>query len=104
LRRYLVEEALPAIFDAPGVLGVHFDIADRAASDAMTAERQLRGTATSIPSWIVLVEGISVAAVAAAGSGTLAPKTLATYGTLPQVTSAVYRLETSRTHTPAAAG
>jgi hypothetical protein len=104
LRRYLVEEALPAIFDAPGVLGAHFGMADRSGSNLMTEERKMRGTATAVPGWVVLVEGISPAAVAGAGELALAPEALASHGAIPQVTYAVYRLETSRTRTPSAAG
>jgi hypothetical protein len=104
LRRYLVQEALPAIFEAPGVLGAHFGTVDRSGSDLMTEERKMRGTATAIPGWIVLVEGISADAVAAAGARGLAPEALASHGATPQVGHAVYRLETSRTRTPSAAG
>jgi hypothetical protein len=100
----LIDEALPAIFDAPGVLGAHFGTADRSGSDLMTEERKMRGMATAIPGWIVLVEGIASAAVTAAGVQPFAPEVLASHGGVPQVTCAVYRLETSRARTPAEAG
>ena len=104
LRHYLIDEALPAIFDAPGVLGAHFGTADRSGSDLMTEERKMRGMTTAIPGWIVLVEGIASAAVTAAGVQPFAPEVLASHGGVPQVTCAVYRLETSRARTPAEAG
>jgi hypothetical protein len=104
LRRYLIEEAVPAIFEAPGVLGAHFGTVDRSGSDLMTEERKMRGTATAIPGWIVLVEGISADAVATAGERVLTPGALVSHGAAPQVAHAVYRLETSRSRTPSAAG
>jgi hypothetical protein len=104
LRHHLIEEALPAIFDAPGVLGAHFGTADRSGSDLMTEERKMRGTTTAVPGWVVLVEGISVAAAVGAGERVLDAEALVAHGATPMVTCAVYRLETSRTSTPSAVG
>ncbi len=69
LGRYLANEALPRLFDQPGVVGAHFGVADRAASEIATAERKERGSATLVPGWVVLLEGVSPAAVEEAARG-----------------------------------
>ena len=92
LRRFLAEEALPAIFDRPGVVGAHFGVADRPGSEVVTAERKARGSPTRVPGWIVLVEGLSCAAVEQAVRDLAALPERGAHGPVEQ---AAYRLECS---------
>jgi hypothetical protein len=83
------------------VSGVHLCVADEAASNIETAERKARANATAVPSWIALIEGISVPDVEGAADD-LAPA-LAAHGAAPPE-RAVYRLEYTRLKTPWTAG
>jgi len=64
LERHLVAEALPPLADIAEITGAHFCLADLAASSIVPAERQ--GRPTTVPRWIVVVEGVSLDAVNAA--------------------------------------
>ena len=59
----LCRRLLPALVDAPGVAGVHMCRTDDAISRIETSEKKARSEDTQIPSWIVLIEGISGLAV-----------------------------------------
>ncbi|SME90438.1 hypothetical protein SAMN06265365_101316 [Tistlia consotensis] len=61
LKAHLTGGALAAIQELPGVTGVHLCIADPEASGLETAER--KGREVGVPSWIILVEGVSSGAV-----------------------------------------
>jgi hypothetical protein len=89
-----LRERLPALLAQPGVIAAHIGIADRAGSNLMTEERKMRGTATQVPGVIVLVEGISAAALEAAGERELAAAGLRAHGAIDPIQSAIYRLET----------
>jgi hypothetical protein len=104
LRRYVAREALPTIFERAGVLGAHFGMTDRSGSDLMTEERKARGSTTLVPGWVILIEGISAAAVAAAAQRELAPDILQNHGAAGETPLGIYRLETSRLKTASTAG
>ena len=61
--RELRQQLLPVIVDLPGVAGVHLCRADEAGSAIETVEKAARDSATLIPHWILMVEGISARAV-----------------------------------------
>ncbi|HEX2829602.1 MAG TPA: hypothetical protein VHP37_24870 [Burkholderiales bacterium] len=61
LEAWLTTEALPALSNIAEITGAHFMIADREASAVVPVERQ--GRPTTVPNRIVLVEGVSVAAL-----------------------------------------
>jgi hypothetical protein len=85
-----------------GVTGVHLCLADEAVSNILTAERKARGNdPTAVPSWVLLIEGISQADVGGAADD-IAP-TLAAHDARG-MQRAVYRLENTRLKTPWAAG
>ncbi len=91
----------PAVY-RKGVAGVHLCLADEAVSNIVTAERRARtDDATAVPSWVLLIEGISQADVNGAADD-IAP-TLAAHEAR-NVERAVYRLEHTRLKTPWAAG
>jgi hypothetical protein len=92
LGRFLADEALPKIFDRPGVVGAHFGMADRSGSEIVTAERKARGTSTCVPGWVVLLEGLSAAALADAGRELA---TVQARGAQTPIDQAIYRLECS---------
>jgi hypothetical protein len=87
-------ERLPAVLAQPGVVGAHLGVTDRTGSDIMTEERKARGSVTQIPGVIVLVEGVSVAAVERAGERDLGPSQLRAHGAADPIQTAIYRLET----------
>ena len=92
---------LPPLAYRKGVAGVHLGLADEAASNVETAERKVRGDATAVPSWVLLIEGNAVPDVVAAADELM--PSLATYGAkAPE--RAIYRLEFTRLKTPWSAG
>jgi hypothetical protein len=64
LERHLVADALPRLADIAEITGAHFCVADLAASAIVPVERQ--GRPTTVPRWIVMVEGVTFEAVNAA--------------------------------------
>ena len=64
LERHLVSEALPTLGEIPEITGAHFCVADMKASTIVPVERQ--GRPTTVPRWIVIVEGVTLEAVNAA--------------------------------------
>jgi hypothetical protein len=95
LARFLAEEALPQLFERPGVVGAHFGVADRSGSEIVTAERKARGNVTLVPGWVILVEGVSQDAVEAAARGLAGLDAHGGCGPLEQGT---YRLECALSH------
>ncbi len=55
--RAAVCDRLPALACEPGIAGAHLLVADPEGSAIETAEKRVRGEATLIPRWIVLIEG-----------------------------------------------
>ncbi len=92
---------LPPLVYRKGVAGIHVGLADEAASNIETTERKARANATLVPSWVVLVEGISVPDVEGAAAPIVAAVNAHGASALEQ---AVYRLEFTRLKTPWAAG
>lgn len=89
----LADDVLPAIAAQPGITGAHLCLADEAVSSVATVESVARGTPTLVPTWIVLIEGISAAHVRPSGgriAAILAGATL-TVG----LDTALYQLENS---------
>ena len=77
-------------------------LADEAVSNIVTAERRARANdATAVPSWVLLIEGVSQEDVSGAADD-IAP-TLAAHEAR-DMERAVYRLENTRLKTPWAAG
>ena len=78
LERFLVDHALPRIAAIPGIVGVHLLVADKSASAIVPVERKDRPTV--IPNWIVVLEGISIAALGSACDAHLAAEPLQAHG------------------------
>jgi hypothetical protein len=70
LERHIAFEALPRIAAIPEITGAHLCRADRKASAIVPVERQ--GRPTSVPHWIVIIEGVSLEAVDSACDAHLA--------------------------------
>ncbi|MEP7061896.1 MAG: hypothetical protein ABI881_05840 [Betaproteobacteria bacterium] len=101
----LRQRLLPTLADRTGIAGVHLCVADEIISNVDTAEKKARADATSVPAWIVLIEGLSQSAVVAA-EASLAAQMRATLDAAccaPAVT-AVYRLEHECGKTSGSAG
>lgn len=64
LDRALRQRILPPVTDMIHVVGVHFAIADQAASDIETVER--KGRTVAIPNWLVMIEAVTAEAADAA--------------------------------------
>ena len=103
-RRYLAREALPAVLDRPGTVGAHFGVADRSGSEIVTEEKKARNSATLVPGWIILLEGISAAALEKAAEAALGVDALRSHGAADPVERGVYRLEYSCAKTAFAVG
>jgi hypothetical protein len=93
LRRYLLDSALPAASGARGIVGVHLCIPDAKASHADVEER--RGRNVQVPDWVVLIEGVSAAAVEAACDAPLAPAFLVAQGAADTVKRELWIHETT---------
>lgn len=98
----LTEHVLSEIAGRPGITGVHLCLADEAASGIRTVEAAARVVPTLVPTWIVLIEGVS------APHAKSADERLATAlpdATLPApAATAVYQLEISRENLGAVQG
>jgi len=88
---------LPAISQLPGIVGAHLCLADEATSGVVTAEAAARVVPTIVPSWAVLIEGISAAHVKSAGASLASALADATITSPLQAT--VYNLENCRENT-----
>jgi hypothetical protein len=99
LRSHLLREAMPRILDSAGILGMHLGVTDDGGSRIETAEKKARDAATDIPAWVLLVEGISAARVAAAIDAALPSETLGAHGAVAPALRGVYRLEATRLKT-----
>jgi hypothetical protein len=102
--RYLARGALPEVADRPGVVGAHLGVADRSGSEIPTEERKARGGATRVPGWVILLEGVSAAALERAAEPPLGVDALRTHGAAEPIQRDVYRLECSRARTASAPG
>jgi hypothetical protein len=91
LEMFLTHDALPAITALPGVAGVHLCVADKAASSVVSKER--KGRSTRIPTWSVIVEGVTVNAVRNAVSHHLVPSELARHGATDDYETGTYGLQ-----------
>jgi hypothetical protein len=93
LETALRHHVLPPIIDVPGVVGVHFGIADAAASDVETAER--KGRAVAIPKWLIMIEGTTDQAVDQACDN-LVGADLTKFGAATSQERGLYMLQNSR--------
>ena len=103
-RRLLAHEILPPLAEAPGVVGAHFGIADRAASLLETAEKKDIAKPL-VPNWVILVEGGSeVEALLAACDTALPAMRLIAAGAIEPVRRGLYQLQYTRNKTAHAVG
>jgi hypothetical protein len=103
-RRLLALDILPRLAEAPGVVGAHLGIADRAASAIETAEKKDLPKPL-IPNWVILVEGGSEApALLAACDAALPEARLLAAGAVAPIRRGLYQLQYSRGKTARAAG
>jgi hypothetical protein len=91
----LCESVLPAVAQQPGVVGVHFCVADDATSGIPTVEKTFRTSTDMCPPYIIMIEGSSARFVRAAAE-TLAADLSAD--------AAVYQLENTRSNLDGAYG
>jgi len=89
LERHLVSEALPPIEQIPEITGAHFCLADMDASTIVPVERQ--GRPTTVPRWIVIVEGVTLEALDAACDAHLSA--LARHGCVGPIERDTYTLQ-----------
>ena len=91
LERLFIDEAMPRITAIPEIVGVHLLVADPSASSIVPVER--KGRPTAIPNWIVVLEGISIAALDSACDAHLAPEALRAHGCESAVVRETYSLQ-----------
>jgi hypothetical protein len=91
LERHLANGAMAAIAAIPEITGVHLLIADPSASAMVPVERQ--GRPTIIPNWIVVMEGITIAALDSAADVHLATQTLLSHGCAAAPVRETYSLQ-----------
>lgn len=91
LEQYLTQQALPQIAQRADIVGAHLIVADKTASAMTPVERQ--GRPTTIPNWIVLVEGFTLAAVTNAGAAALSDASLLANGGAGKIERDAYTLQ-----------
>ena len=91
LELYLAQQALPQIAQRADIVGAHLIVADKTASAMTPVERQ--GRPTLIPNWIVLIEGITLAAVNNAGDAALSAALLTANGCADAIERDSYALQ-----------
>ena len=91
LETYLTREALPILARRADICGAHWIVADQDASAMKPVERQ--GRPTDIPNWIVMIEGLTPAAIANAGNALLSDTQLIANGCAPAITRDAYTLQ-----------
>jgi len=91
LGRYLTGEALPKLTAIPEITGAHLLVADKTASSQVPVER--KGRPTTIPNWIVVVEGITLEALESACDARLAARSLREHGCGDAVERETYSLQ-----------
>ncbi|MEA3157731.1 MAG: hypothetical protein QOK44_5320 [Betaproteobacteria bacterium] len=89
LERHVIANALPRLAEIAEIAGAHFCIADMKASTIVPVERQ--GRPTTIPKWIVILEGVSLQAVNDACDAHLA--TLHQHGCTDRIERDTYNLQ-----------
>jgi hypothetical protein len=82
--------ALPACAQRYDILGAHWIVADRDASDMKPVERQ--GRATQYPNWVVMLEGLTPESVIGAGDALLSDAQLTAQGSAAVITRESYLL------------
>ncbi len=98
----LTGHVFPEITALPGITGAHLCLADEAASGIRTVEASVRTVPTLVPTWIVLIEGVTAPQVKSA-SETLSAALSAAEVSVP-ASVAVYQLEISRDNLDATQG
>lgn len=99
-RRLLMHRVLPALADAPTIVGVHLCVADLAASSIQTEEKKGRAQQALMPGWIVMVEGGGdVASLRTACDAALDDAVLTAAGASAPIARGLYQLQFSRTKT-----
>ena len=91
LGRHLVDDAFPLLAALSEIAGVHLLIADQSASTMVPVER--KGRPTIIPNWIVVLEGISLAALDFACDRHLAKDALRAQGCADAIERETYSLQ-----------
>jgi hypothetical protein len=99
LRSALSDKLLPPLVSRPEVVGAHLCIVDKTLSGTNTSLQRTR--TIGVPSWIVLIEGASAAAVRAA-TDTLLAADLPGRGAMPEIIDEMYLLEYGLTKQPGA--
>ncbi|MBM3876911.1 MAG: hypothetical protein FJ386_09360 [Verrucomicrobia bacterium] len=93
MRQMLADESIPALLSQPGIVGAHAGCADTAGSSIPTAEKLARQSPTDIPSWVMLVEGISHEHLGRALPAARCAELLALGGVPDEPVTGFYRLE-----------
>ncbi len=104
-RRLLMHRLLPALADAPTIVGVHLCVADLAASSIQTEEKKGRAQQALMPGWVVMVEGGGDAgSLRSACSAALTDAALIGAGAVAPIERGIYQLQFSRTKTASTVG
>ena len=90
LDRYL-REALPLIGEMSGIVAAHFCIADKPASTLVPEER--KGRPTTIPNWIVIIEGVSPETLEHACDAQLGEQALHKHGCTGAIEREIYSVQ-----------
>ncbi|THT97576.1 hypothetical protein E9531_15675 [Lampropedia puyangensis] len=91
--RAIVEQVLPGLLEQPHLCGVHYVVNDESLTSGNSGNQ--RGRVITLPERIVLIEGISAAALTTLLSSRLAAQTWPPLGAKTTVQTGLYQLEYS---------
>jgi hypothetical protein len=92
LRRWLIDEALPAAVARPGMVAAHLGEADAAATLVKTEEKTLLPSPDALARWLVMIEGVEQARVRAALADVLGREALLARGADLELAAGTYQL------------
>ncbi len=93
LRAWLVGTTLPAIYERPGVVGVHLCQADVAVTRVGTEEKKLRQEPDVLARWVLLIEGGDTGRLEAVCLDFLSSDALARRGAAPDPAHGIYQIQ-----------
>ena len=91
--------SLPQAARRHDIAGAHLIVADNSASRVTPVERQ--GRPTTLPNWIVLIEGFTFDAIRAVGDSWLSDERLQAHGAKPGIERDDYTLQFTLLSSPA---
>lgn len=96
LEAAMTDVVMPPIEPMVGIIGVHLMIGDPKISNTKTTEREGRGAPFAFVPWVLMIEGVSEAAIDGALGVHSLPERLVSLGAKAPFETSIYRMEVCR--------